>query len=109
MRFVVTYETTTPESIEHGDNADHGYVMPGEWRYSLLDETLDHANQDYSMSLREALDLASPDQDCGRWFSETSEGRCNYRTGEVEQRAIHPARDITPASYDRLKRLLGAR
>jgi len=109
MRFLVTYETVTEESAEHGDNADHGYVMPGQWRYSLLDDTLDHPNQDYSMTLREALDLASPDQDCGRWFSETSESRCNYRTGEVEQRAIHPARDITPASYNRLKRLLGAR
>ena len=109
MRFTVTYETVTPESAEYGEYADTGHVMPGQWKYSSRDDSLDHANQDYTMSLREALNLASPDQDCGSWFTETSEGRCDYRTGEIEQRAIHPPHNITTASYDRLKRLLGAR
>ena len=44
MKFTVTYETVIPESAEHGDNSDTGYVMPGQWKYSTRDDSLDHAS-----------------------------------------------------------------
>lgn len=34
-RASVTFETVTPESAEHGDSADHGWVAPNEYRVSL--------------------------------------------------------------------------
>ncbi len=106
-RFSVTYEIVTPESAEHGDAEERGYIMPGEWRYDINDPSLEHEKQDYTMTLREALTLASPDCDCGAWFAESGESRVNYRTGAVEQRSIHPPRNITRSSYNRLARLLG--
>lgn len=37
-RVTITYQTVTPESAEHGDFADHGFVGDGGWRYSIADE-----------------------------------------------------------------------
>lgn len=106
--FQVTYEIYTPESAEDGDNAECGFVLPGEWNIPI-DEALADKDGVYTMSLREALDLAQPNEDSGRWFSETSNDRCNYSTGAIEIRAIHPPENITPSSYRRIKRLLKAR
>lgn len=97
-RFTVTYEIVTPESAEHGDAAERGFVAPGQW----------HDTEPAEMSLREAIDLADCAYDCGRWFSE-HEGRTDYKTGAVETRSIHPPRSITPASYARVRRLLNIR
>lgn len=98
--FRVTYDITTPESAENGEAAESGFVEPGGWRHALGNESAE------GMTLREALELCSPQEDCGRWFTET-DGRDNYVTGANEMRALHPPRSITPASYARLKRLLG--
>lgn len=88
--FSVTYEIVTPDSAEHGEAEDMGYVAEG-------------------LTLREAMSLASPNCDCGFWWTETSEDRCDYRTGAVETRSIHPPRNITEASYKRITRMLGCR
>lgn len=95
--FRVTYEIVTPESAEIGDAESRGYVHIGEWKSDEPEE----------MSLREAMRLCSPNEDCGRWFAEIGEDRCDYRTGAVETRSIHPPRDITESSYARVKRVLG--
>lgn len=105
-RFRVTYETITPGFAEDGDFCETGFVMPGGWNIDL-DTALADKERDYTMTLREALNLASPDCDCGRWFEETGDGRCDYATGIVERRSIHPPANITPASYARVKRLIG--
>ncbi len=105
--FRVTYETVTPESAEHGDYEDHGFIMPGEWKYSA--NVPEYQADDYTMTLREAMQLAYPNEDSGRWFSETDESRCDYSTGAVETRSIHPPHNISGASYARLKRLMGIR
>lgn len=94
--FTVTYEIITPESAEHGDAAERGYVAPGEWR----------DDDPQPMSLREALQLCYPQEDSGSWFSEC-DGREDYRTGAWERRSLHPPRNITASSYGRLVRLLG--
>lgn len=105
--FKVTYESIFPGFAEEGDFCEIGFVMPGGWNIDL-DTALADKGCDYTMTLREALDLASPDCDCGQWFEETGENRCDYATGAVERRAIHPPANITPASYARVKRLIGA-
>lgn len=107
-KFRVTYEYVTPESAEEGEAAETGFVLPGGWMVTIA-SAMDDKHGQYDMTLREALDLAQPDCDCGRWFSETTQDRCNYATGAVETRSIHPPQDITPSSYARLRRLLRAR
>ena len=105
--FTVTYEIYTPESLENGDKEETGFCLSGGWNIPI-EEALADKEGDYTMSLREALGLASPLEDSGNWFSEIGESRCNYATGEIELRAIHPPRNITPSSYQRIKRLIGA-
>lgn len=101
-RFRVTYEIVTPESAEEGEFAETGFMLPGEWTLSL-----DEAKTEcVDMDLRDAMRLAYPDEDCGRWFSE-SDGREDYQTGARETRSIHPPGNITAASYRRLRRLFG--
>lgn len=38
IKIQMTYSTTTHESAEHGDFADHGFYGPGGWKYSIADE-----------------------------------------------------------------------
>lgn len=98
--FRVTYDIVTPESAEDGDVAERGFVLPGNWHISVDDPG------DVGMTLREAVRLCEPSQDCGRWF-EAPEWSTDYQTGGVESRSLHPPRNITPASYSRLAKLLG--
>lgn len=98
-KFRVSFSIVTPESAELGDYAEHGFLLPGEWRESA------ETSEDVTMSLREATRLAYPQCDAGRWWQE-EDGREDYATGAVESRAIHPPRNITPASYARVTRLL---
>lgn len=103
-KFRVTYEIVTPESAEHGDVAARGFIFFDGWRVDIGD--VDTFTGVLEMNLRDALQLCSPSENCGAWFSET-DSREDYRTGAVETRALHPPRNITAASYVRLARLLG--
>jgi hypothetical protein len=105
VRFHVTYETVTPESAEEGDAADRGYVHPNGGR-----DTLDRVEDlnDYAFDLRGAVrQVSSSVWDCGRWFEATWTDT-NFHTGAETRYSLHPPRNITPASYNRLSRLLGA-
>ena len=45
-----TYDVVTPESAEHGDVAECGFITPGFWRYLLLRRSryrLSHWRIDY--------------------------------------------------------------
>ena len=106
-RFHITFETVTPESAECGDAAERGYVHPNGGRDALdLVESAD----DYAFDLRSAVRFTGTGAtwDVGRWFDTTW---CDedYRTGAETRFALHPPRNITPASYARLARLLEAR
>lgn len=94
--FHVTYEIVTPASAECGEAYEAGFVQPGGMKTDDPGE---------GMTLREALQLASPYEDCGRWWQEI-DGSDDYRTGANEVRAIHPPANITAASYHRISRLL---
>lgn len=102
--FRVTYEIVTPESAEQGENDEIGFILPGERRTPIAEALKDESNN-FEMNLRSALNLVCPSYDCGRWFEE-SDARHDYTSGESENRALHPPRNITESSYRRLKRLL---
>jgi len=111
--FTVTYTTVTPESAGQGDYADYGYVLPSGCTMSCADcqaELGDAWRENWPpvfalMTLQEARRLCDPNEDSGRWFSE-SDGRDNYQTGENETRSLHPPEGITASSYARLRRVL---
>lgn len=102
MKWRVTYEIVSYESAEQGDASERGFVQPGGWKVPA------DSDDDVNMSLREALDLCDPQEDCGRWLTEV-DGRTDYASGDNETRALHPPRGITAASYRRLCRLCGVR
>lgn len=103
--FRVTYDIVTPESAENGDTEENGFVLPGDWRDSI-EVAMNQPRDAYNVTLREAMRLASPQEDCGMWWAEC-DGREDYQTGAIETRSIHPPHNITPSSYRRVSRLLG--
>lgn len=108
-RFNVTFDVVTPESAEHGDVSDLGFLDSRGNRSSVAGvcgQPAGALKASCAMRLRDALALVSPGEDSGRWFSEV-DGRQNYKTGEEERRALHPPEHITSASYGRLARLIG--
>ena len=104
-RFFVSYDVVTPESAEFGDFAERGSVDRYGYRWPVEPDPAKRNPDDCGMTLREALNLCNPQEDAGHWFAEV-DGRENYQTGASERRALHPPRNITPASYGRLARLL---
>ena len=96
--FRVTYEIVTPESAEQGDAAERGYVAPGGW----------HQTEPEELTLRQAVDLVSCVEDAGSCFVEADPTR-DYRDGSEETRSLHPPRNISAASYERLRKLLKVR
>jgi hypothetical protein len=106
-KFTVTYEVVTPESAEHGDYAEIGFVTPGDWKQEL--STVPDGDRSMEMSLREAVDLfgVGACEDSGNWFNQCD---CitDYRPGAETRYSLHPPGNITGASYERLKRLLQA-
>jgi hypothetical protein len=101
--FHVTYDIVTPESAEEGCTAENGFVHPNGGRDAI--EVVDKMS-DYDMDLRTAMRHCCPAEDTGGgWFSGYPE-TINYATGEEMTTALHPPRTITPASFQRLKRLL---
>ena len=102
--FYVTYEIVTPESVEQGDAEERGYYHPGGGRDAL--ESVDNVT-DYAMDLRTALRHCDPAYDSGRWFDSHPYTE-DFQTGAELSTSLHPPRNITPASYARLKRLVSA-
>lgn len=101
--FRITYDIVTEESVENGEITESGYIMTGGWHGDVKTPE-DMAA--VALDLRSALRLCDGGlEDCGQWFMQ-SQGETNYRTGEEETRSLHPPRNITSASYGRLKRLL---
>ena len=93
--FSVTFATITPESAEHGDYEETGFAVE-------------------NVSLREAWDAMGRfvTEDSGYWFSNSEYGhgtRDYYENGREEERNLHPPKNITSASYARLRKLFNVR
>lgn len=107
--FNVTYDMVTPESAEHGDSAERGFIDCHGQQHDMEDRhghVAGAIKAMMAMRLRDAVALVGCTEDSGSWFSET-DGRQDYRTGTYEYRALHPYNSITASSYNRLARLLG--
>lgn len=94
--FMLTFETITPESAEHGEAADSGVLYE-------------------AMSLREAVEtMASADYieanewpvQCPHWVTGYTTHE-NYRTGERQNLTLCFPKHLTASTRRRIVRLLG--
>lgn len=96
--FSITYETVTPESAEHGETDDFGFL---------------HEN----LTFREAIDFLQcclgchVEADCfpvrgPRWFT-FYKAEENYSTGSETSYSLHLPDNITEPSRQRIARLVG--
>lgn len=109
--FHVTYEIVTPESAEHGDAAERGFIGVAGLQFSidgLCGQPAAELKAECGMSLREAFDHVGAVEDCGQWFAEV-DGRQDYKTGAETRLSFHPPEHVTAASYGRLQRLFAAK
>lgn len=96
-KFDVTFTTITPESAEHGDFADNGFIAKDvdlREAFALMSGYADEADSSFS--------LDNPPRSFTAYNYDE-----NYETGEVEQRSLHLPANITPSSAMRVARLLG--
>lgn len=124
ITFAFTYSTVTPESAEHGDHADHGYVVDG-WKFSMNDdeirEDMINVNPEAyreewkagSGLLTHLIKVARGYGICeasdssigiGTWFSSTDPEQ-NYQTGEDTTYSFH-VDGVTLSTLRRICRLL---
>ena len=82
LQLSMTYETITPESAEDGDVSEWGFVF----------EACDCTARELAKYItREGFTEPSDSRGVPRWL--TVYGDADYRTGEVENRSIHPGDD----------------
>lgn len=122
ITFAFTYSTVTPESAEHGDHADHGYVVDG-WKFSMNDDEIcndiinvnpDAYREEWKAgSLTDVIRIAGGYGICeasdseigiGTWFSSTDPEQ-NYQTGEDTMYDFH-VDGVTLSTLRRICRLL---
>lgn len=103
----ITYEIITPESAEHGDAEERGYVAPGGWQDSIDDigrEVDIDSVYGWSLSDAERFLGRGAMEDSGNWFN-TVDPDNNYQTGAQTFYSLHPPDNISAASYGRLARI----
>jgi hypothetical protein len=112
------YSTSTSESAEYGDHADHGFWLPGGWKFSMNDEKIcediltnpDDYNIKYDGpgDLGHILDTArnlgiGGDNGDGSFYSVDPD--VDYTTGEDTSYSMH-VKGVTPSTVKRIARLL---
>lgn len=82
MQLAMSYETITPESAENGEADDMGFVF----------EARDCSARELARYItRGGFTEPSDSHGIPRWL--TSYGEVDYRTGETQNRSIHPGTD----------------
>lgn len=104
----ITYEIITPESAEHGDAEERGFIEPQFGLRVPIEEALDDslwpaASLEWSVRAAEIRLGRNALTDVGGWFEET-DGSTNYRTGAVTRESLHPGK-VTASTYTRLKEI----
>ena len=98
--FHVTYDVVTPESAEHADVAEAGFLTPhGGQTTEAIEWTLHQVIQYFGC--RGFDDGGSSFYSC--------DSTQDYRTGAETSYAVHPYESITGSSYRRVKRFLVGR
>lgn len=82
-RLVITYEVVTPESAEHGDAAERGFVDDLGVEVSSVAEACATLEDDG------ALEPSSSSFHSGIWYSQY-DGHTDFRTGAVTKHSYHP-------------------
>jgi len=102
MRFNVTFEIVTPESAEHGDAAECGFIARGlRLREALGAVTGTRTSRAGGVICIEA-DNGKPDAS-SRWL--TVYNGMEFETGAFENRSLHIPDSVTGASRQRIARL----
>ena len=109
MKATFCYQTVTPESAEHGDFADHGFIMPGLWKFPCDDNLTDAKNGEFDLTdLREIInfahDLGINECEGADWLYSVDPDT-NYSTGEETTYSLH-IDNVTPSTYERIINLL---
>lgn len=99
--FNVTYEIVTPESAEHGDADERGFIIQN-GRFRSAVESLFETRSNTAGGIA-ALETSAWPEEFARWF--TVINGPEFDTGAVESRSIHWPDSITPASKARVIRL----
>ena len=106
------YSTVTPESAENGDFEEHGFYMPGGWRFPITHTEEDAENRrectftlkDFDSVISTARNLGITEHEGANWFYSHSSVE-DYSTGEEVEYTLH-IEGVTPSSYARIARLL---
>jgi len=101
--FSVTYDIVTPESAEHGDVAELGFISENVSLREAIALTLE-TRTPYVDGV-EAVEASEYPFTRPRWVTITN-GR-EFYTGACESRSLHFPESITPASRKRIARFLG--
>jgi hypothetical protein len=101
-----TYQTVTPESAEHGDESESGFILPGMWKYPVLAE---YSRQEWKpgtlaqfVSFAQSLGICTC-EGCDWLYSVDPD--IDYQTGEETTYSMH-IDGCTDASRERIYRLL---
>ena len=99
-----TYDVVTPESAEHGDVEESGFIAPGMWKYPDPEEyeRKQWAIGDlaYLINFAKSLGICF---DGDNFYSVDPD--INYRTGEWTTYGMH-IDGVTPSTFERIARLL---
>lgn len=113
ITFSVTYDIVTPESARDGDTAEHGWFWPdpliGHWPIEFSDIDAPPLKPS-EWTLHELVSRFGRGgfEDGGRSFY-SADSETDYRSGDETRYAIHPPRNVTAASYKRLRRIFCGR
>jgi len=115
MKITFCYSVVTPESAAEGDTAEHGWIMPGMWKYPLEDsegyheDTLEDAKhgdfdlEDLEDAIRFAESLGICSDDGSGFYSVDPD--IDYQTGGETTYSMH-VEGVTDATYQRIARLI---
>jgi hypothetical protein len=100
-RFNVTYDIVTPESAEHGDAAERGFVS----KNVTLSEAIDDVRSTRTCAVG-GIECIEPNASGDDFDWITVINGMEFETGAVESRSIHLPNSITPSSRKRILRLI---
>lgn len=104
VKFAITYEIVTPESAEHGDADERGYIIEDtdlRDAIQLLHRTRTNRVDGVSAIEPDSSPCVRP-----RWVTLTN--GMEFETGAVESRSLHIPDTVTASSARRIARLAGA-
>jgi len=104
-RFSVTYDIVTPESAEHGDVAEAGFIGEDLGLREAIDAV--RSTRTSRVGGVECVEPSCSTIEDSAWITITN--GMEYETGAVESRSLHLRSSVTDASRRRIARLMGVR